>query len=49
MDASGVIRLDAEPPPPSKRHIPPGTKVRIVAGPFGGFDAIPHRYDGEGA
>jgi transcriptional antiterminator RfaH len=46
MDGHGYIKLPEAPPPPVRRKIAIGAKVRITAGPFGGMSGL---YAGMGA
>jgi transcription antitermination factor NusG len=44
IDEHGYVRLPEAPPPPPRRKIAIGAKVRITAGPFGGWTGL---YDGQ--
>jgi transcription antitermination factor NusG len=44
IDGHGYIKLPDAPPPPVRRKIAIGAKVRITAGPFGGMRGL---YDGQ--
>ena len=40
IDRDGFIKLPEAPPPPVKRKIVVGAKVRIASGPFGGWQGL---------
>jgi transcriptional antiterminator RfaH len=40
IDAHGYIKLPEAPPPPVRRKIAIGARVRITAGPFGGMNGL---------
>ena len=40
IDGHGYIKLPEAPPPPVRRKIAIGAKVRIAAGPFGGMSGL---------
>jgi transcriptional antiterminator RfaH len=40
IDGHGFVRLPEAPPPPLRRKIAIGAKVRITAGPFGGMSGL---------
>ena len=40
IDGHGDIKLPEAPPPPVRRKIAIGTKVRIASGPFGGMSGL---------
>jgi transcription antitermination factor NusG len=46
LDGHGYIKLPEAPPPPPKRKIAIGARVRIASGPFGGMSGL---YAGMGA
>jgi transcriptional antiterminator RfaH len=46
MIVGGFIRLPEAPPPPARRKIAVGSRVRVTAGPFGGLSGL---YQGQGS
>lgn len=40
IDGHGYIKLPETPPPPVRRKITIGAKVRIASGPFGGMSGL---------
>jgi hypothetical protein len=46
MIVGGFVRLPEAPPPPARRKIAVGSRVRVTAGPFGGLSGL---YQGQGS